>query len=81
MSRHTSAPVFFKSTSRTCVSPSVILDTGYDDPDNLPAVQVAIPPTKMSFAGHFIFFKLFISIKTYIIFLVRTDCLKPHSQL
>lgn len=63
MSRHISAPVFFKSTSRTCASPSVMLYTGYDDPDDLPAVQLATPPTKMSFAGHFIFFKLFISKK------------------
>jgi hypothetical protein len=34
---------FFKSSSGTHASPPVLLDTGGDHPDDLPAVQVQVP--------------------------------------
>jgi len=42
----TSVLGFCKSSSGTCASPLLLLlllDSGYDDPDDVPAVQVAVP--------------------------------------
>jgi hypothetical protein len=39
LSRQTSMPDFFKSSSRTCASPPVLLDTGDDDRDDPTTVQ------------------------------------------
>ena len=41
---HTSVLDFFKSSSGTQALPPVLLDTGHDDPDDLPTVQEEGPP-------------------------------------
>jgi hypothetical protein len=40
----TSVLYFFKSSSGTRATPPVLLDMADDDPDDLPAVQVEVPP-------------------------------------
>jgi hypothetical protein len=44
LSCRTSVFDFFKSSTGTCVPPSVLLDFGGDDPDDLPTIQVEVPP-------------------------------------
>lgn len=44
-SLHTSVLNFFKSSVRTCASSPVLMDTGHNDPDDLPTFQEeGLPP-------------------------------------
>lgn len=53
---------FFKSLSGTLGSPPILLDIGYGDPDDTPAVQGVCFLLKFSFN---IFFLFFLSTDTY----------------
>lgn len=60
--RHCSVLAFFKSSTETCASPPVLLDTGDDDPGDQPAVQDEVLPSIIVIAFNCKFCKLFCKV-------------------
>jgi hypothetical protein len=73
LSCQTSVLYFFKSSSGTCASSPVLLDTGYDDPYDLTTIQEEVHPLTLPFVCHLI---LLVNFSLVII-----DCLEPSTLL